>query len=75
MTANTDLRHLVVGDTVETVLESLFGQHPGLRNHLLEDTGGIRPHVSVFVDGRQADLTTPVAEGAEVFVLQAVSGG
>jgi molybdopterin converting factor small subunit len=75
MTANIDLRHLVAGDTVASVLESLFDQHPGLRNHLLDDNGGIRPHVSVFVDGRQANLTTPVADGAEVYVLQAVSGG
>jgi hypothetical protein len=75
MTANTDLRHTVAGDDVETALKDLFGQEPGLRSHLLDETGGIRPHVSVFVDGRQAELGTPVEEGAEIYVLQAVSGG
>jgi hypothetical protein len=75
MTANTDLRHTVAGDNVEMVLNDLFGQEPGLRFHLLDETGGIRPHVSVFVDGRQANLATSVADGAEVYVLQAVSGG
>ncbi|MCI0425533.1 MAG: MoaD/ThiS family protein [Actinobacteria bacterium] len=75
MTANTDLRHVVNGDTVETALESLFGRQPGLRSHLLDETGEIRPHVSVFVDGRQAALVTPVTDGSEIYVLQAVSGG
>jgi sulfur-carrier protein len=75
MTASTDLRHVVSGETVEKALESLFGREPGLRNHLLDENGVIRPHVSVFVDGRQAELVTPVSDGAEIYVLQAVSGG
>jgi hypothetical protein len=50
------------------VLEDLFDSAPGLRQHLLDEDGRIRPHVLVFVD-------TPVGRDADVQVLQAVSGG
>lgn len=73
--ANIDLRHDVDGTTVGEALDSLFQRKPGLRNHILDDGGGIRPHVSVFVDGMQADLGTEVGDGSEIRVLHAVSGG
>lgn len=65
----------VEGSTVGDALESLFGQRPGLKNHILDETGAIRPHVSVFVDGVQAGLENGVGENGEIRVLQAVSGG
>ena len=74
-TANTDLRHQVAGITVAEALSSLFDKKPGLRNHILDDGGEVRPHVSVFVDGVQSDLATPVADNSEIRILHAVSGG
>jgi sulfur-carrier protein len=65
----------VEGSTVGEVLLDLFGREPGVRNHILDESGEIRPHVSVFVDGAQANLATMVAPGADVRVLHAVSGG
>lgn len=73
--ANTELSHQVEGDTLALTLEDLFRREPGLRNHLLDEGGRIRRHVSVFVDSDQADLGTAVGDGAEIRVLQAVSGG
>lgn len=72
---NAGLRHEVNGSDVSQVLISLFQAEPGLRNHLIDEEGNIRTHVLVFVDGERADLSTPVPDGAEVQVLQAVSGG
>ena len=72
---NTQMSHPVKGATVEEALSHLFAHEPGLRNHVLDETGAIRPHVSVFVDGVQADLTSGVGEGSEIRVLHAVSGG
>jgi molybdopterin converting factor small subunit len=69
------LRHQVTGDDVGQVLNGLFAKEPGVRNHLIDEDGKIRTHVLVFVDGERAGLSTPVPEGAEVQVLQAVSGG
>lgn len=65
----------VCGETVGELLEHLFESEPGLRPHLVDETGAIRPHVSIFVDGTQAKLETTVAAGAHIRVLHAVSGG
>jgi hypothetical protein len=56
-------------------LGELFRREPGVRNHIVDESGAIRPHVSVFVDGVQAGLDTPVRPDSQVRVLQAVSGG
>ena len=74
-TAGGAQRHEVEGSTLGEVLDNLFGKEPGLRNHLLDEKGRIRPHVLVFVDANRADLGTPVGTHSEVQVLQAVSGG
>jgi molybdopterin converting factor small subunit len=67
--------HQVEGTNVSEVLDDLFSSAPGLRNHIVDETGRIRPHVSVFVDGVQAGLDTEVGDGSELRVLNAVSGG
>jgi len=69
------LRHEVTGDDVREVLQGLFDKEPGVRNHLIDEDGRIRTHVLVVVDGERAELSTRVSDGAEVQVLQAVSGG
>lgn len=74
-TANTGSTHQVEGSNVQDALVNLFGNLPGLRHHILDETGSVRPHVSVFVDGYQADLDTMVGDGSEIRVLHAVSGG
>lgn len=65
----------VEGGDVKGALADLFTSRPGLRNHILEEDGQIRPHVSVFVDAVQADLETEVRDGAEIRIIHAVSGG
>ena len=69
------LVHRVRGSTLREALEELFLAEPGVRSHLLDEQGLIRPHVSIFVDGSQASLETPVGPSSEIRVLQAVSGG
>ena len=73
--ANAPTTQTVEGHTVRAVLDEMFRSRPGLRNHIIDDSGEIRPHVSVFVNGRQAALSTEVGDGAEVRILHAVSGG
>lgn len=74
-TAGVEPVHAVAGDTVREALDDLFARHPGLSNHIVDETRQIRPHVSVFVDGEQADMETGVRPGSEIRVLHAVSGG
>ncbi|MDO8485864.1 MAG: MoaD/ThiS family protein [Candidatus Limnocylindrales bacterium] len=68
-------RYEVAGQSVAAVFEALDTIVPGLRDRLVEAGPRLRPHINVFVDGTPADLTTPVAEGAVVHVIPAVSGG
>jgi molybdopterin converting factor small subunit len=67
------------GNTVRSVLESVFEGNPRLRSYLLDDQGGLRQHVNIFInDDAVADrenLTDAVAAGDEIFVMQALSGG
>jgi sulfur-carrier protein len=64
---------------LRAVLDEVFGERPALRSYVLDDQEALRKHVSVFIDGVQiADrrtLSDPVADGAEVWVMQALSGG
>ena len=64
-----------VGD----ILARLGAAHPGVRDRVITERGRLRPHVNIFVDGENirflSGLDTPVADGVEVVVLPAVSGG
>ena len=69
----------VGGGTVREVLESVFVDNERVRGYILDDQGGLRRHMIIFIDGRairdRENLTDPVPETAEVFVMQALSGG
>ncbi len=69
----------VPGATVRDVLEAVFEGTPRARSYVFDDRGALRIHVVVFVDGEQiADRerqSDPVPEGAEIWVMQALSGG
>lgn len=64
--------------SVGSALEAFFAALPQLRVHVIDETGAVRRHVSVFHDGRRVDATRmddAVVDGDVVTVLQAVSGG
>ncbi len=69
----------VDGTTVRAVLEAVFAKSPRLRGYVVDEQGGLRRHMSVFIDGLQiADrdhLSDPVRATSEVYVMQALSGG
>ena len=67
------------GGRLQDALEALFAAHPGIRDRVLTERGEIRQHVNVFVgksDVRwSGGLATPLAEGVEISILPAISGG
>jgi molybdopterin converting factor small subunit len=67
------------GRTLQDALEALFAVHPGIRDRLLTERGEIREHVNVFVGPCEArstgGLATPLADGMEISILPAISGG
>ena len=69
----------VEGQTVGEVLRNLDAEHPGFADRLLDDQGGLRKFVNVFVaddDVRFMDgLDTQVPDGETVAIIPAVAGG
>ena len=69
----------VEGATVGDVLEALEAQHPGFAERILDDDGGLRRFVNVFVaddDVRYLQgMDTPVPDGETVAIIPAVAGG
>ena len=65
-----------MGSTVGEVLADLDRQYPGLRFRLVDEQGRLRRHVRLFVNEADArDLATPLAEGDELYIVGALSGG
>ncbi|MEZ5668489.1 MAG: MoaD/ThiS family protein [Alphaproteobacteria bacterium] len=67
------------GDTVGAVLGQVFAGYPKLGTYVLDDQGRLRKHVAIFVDGERvmndAVLDHEVRPDAEIYVMQALSGG
>lgn len=61
--------------SVDEMVDALEARWPGMRDRICDSTPAIRRHMNVFVDGERAVLATRLADGADVYVLTAVSGG
>ena len=65
--------------TLGAALDAYFTTAPKVRSYILDDQGRLRRHVAVFVDGEllvdKNDLGRSVASNAEIYVMQALSGG
>jgi molybdopterin synthase sulfur carrier subunit len=69
----------VEGATLGEVLANLEASHPGFKDRLFDDNGGLRRFVNLFVaddDVRYLQgLETPVPTGETVSIIPAVAGG
>lgn len=67
------------GKTVREVLDDALSRNAKARAFVLDEQGQLRQHMTVFVDGTQisdrAHLGDAVRDGAEVWIMQALSGG
>ena len=67
------------GRTVREVLDAVFASNPKARGYVLDDQGELRPHMMLFVDGEmvrdRSGLSDALGPEAEVYVMQALSGG
>jgi hypothetical protein len=62
--------------TLGGVLAALDGAYPGIRFRMIDEQGGVRPHIKLFVDNMVTrDLRAPIAAGATVMIVGALSGG
>ncbi len=67
------------GSTVREVLDAVFATNEQARGYVLDDQGGLRTHMVIFVNGQpikdRTGLSDPVPKDGDVFVMQALSGG
>src|SRR6266542_1703274 len=67
------------GATLADVFADIDRRHPGFRSRVLDERGGIRSYVNVYVGDEDArsggGLATTVPDGAEVMVIPAMAGG
>ena len=65
--------------TLHEALAQVFDITPRLRGYVVDERGALRKHMTVFIDGRQVTdrsrLSDPVGPDAEIYVMQALSGG
>ncbi|MGI8575388.1 MAG: MoaD/ThiS family protein [Egibacteraceae bacterium] len=76
--AVADVRDVAVrGATVQEALTDLCAQHPALRVRLFDEAGVLRRHVLCVHNGRSTRLAypEPLADGDELAILPAISGG
>jgi len=69
----------VPGATVREVLGHVFDANPQARSYVLDDQGGLRKHMAIFINGKQivdrTQLSDVVGSSDEIYIMQALSGG
>lgn len=69
----------VQSGTLREVVAQLDATHAGFADRLLDEEGGLRKFVNLFVDDEDVrylqGLDTPVADGITVSIIPAVAGG
>ncbi len=67
------------GATVAEVLAAGLADDPLLQSYVLDEQGRVRKHVNIYLDGAliadRLRLSDPVTPHAEIYILQALSGG
>jgi sulfur-carrier protein len=65
--------------SVRAALDAAFAAAPALKGYVLDEQGGVRKHVAVFVNGdmlrRDTALDRGLERGDRVMVIQALTGG
>lgn len=66
----------VAGATAAAVIAELDRRHPGFRFRIVDEQGGLRPHIRISVNAEViARLDAPLVPDDEVAIIMAFSGG
>jgi molybdopterin converting factor small subunit len=64
------------GATLAALLADLDRRYPGIRFRMIDEQDGVRQHMRIFVNRVPVkSLATPLGDGDEVHIFQALSGG
>jgi molybdopterin synthase sulfur carrier subunit len=67
--------HALDGGSVGELLAAIEQAHPATKGWILDESGAMRRHINVFVNGERGAQDTRVGAGDRVDVLPAISGG
>lgn len=69
----------VAANTLRAALRAVFAIKPALRDYIVDEQERLRKHVTIFIDNEQIDarrdLDQIISDSAEIYVVQALSGG
>lgn len=68
-------RFQVQAADVSGALDALHERWPGMRDRLVDGRPAVRQHIKLYVNDAPADLATTLADGDELLVVPAISGG
>jgi molybdopterin synthase sulfur carrier subunit len=67
------------GDTIESLLENLEGNYPGIKERICDESGNIRRFVNIYLNDEDIRFldgnATAVKDGDEISVIPAIAGG
>ncbi|HEY3698730.1 MAG TPA: hypothetical protein VGK97_05315 [Spongiibacteraceae bacterium] len=69
----------VAATTLRKALHAVFAVQPALRDYIVDEQDQLRKHVTIFIDNEQIgdrhNLDHTISDDAEIYVVQALSGG
>ena len=69
----------VPGSTIGELLKNLEAQHPGIGARILDEKGGVRRYVNIFLNDEDVrflrQLESPVSEQDLISIVPAIAGG
>ena len=69
----------IQGQTAGEALNDLIALHPGLKPHLFNDEGSLRPFVNLFLGEENINelqgLDTPINETDRLLLIPSIAGG
>lgn len=67
------------GNSLSEIFKEIETSYPGLSSYVLDETGSLRRHVNIFIDGKMINdrnkLSDPFSSNSEIYIIQALSGG
>ena len=73
--AGNSSEHTVDGASVGELLAAIESAHPAAKGWILDESGTLRRHINVFVNGELGEQDTSVGADDRIDVLPALSGG
>ena len=69
----------VAGSTIGEVIDNLETSHSGIKENIIDETGGVRRFVNIYVNEEDIRFldgpNTPLKNGDSVTIVPAIAGG